>query len=44
MVEHSFHLAVNLFAVYEGHFHIELCKFRLAVGAEVFVTEAAAIW
>ncbi len=41
MIEHAFHFAINLFAIDEGHFHIELRKFGLAVGTEVFVAETA---
>ncbi len=41
MVEHPFHLAIDLFAVDEGHFHVELRKLGLPVGTEVFVAEAA---
>ncbi len=31
----------DVFAVDEGHFHVELGELRLAVGARVFVAEAA---
>ena len=31
----------DVFLFNEGHLHIDLGKFRLAVGAEVFIAEAA---
>ena len=36
LVEHRHHVVL----VHEGHFHVDLRKFRLTVGAEVFVAEA----
>ena len=41
VVYHLFDEGQDFFLVHEGHFHVELSKFRLAVGAQVFIAEAA---
>ena len=38
---HLFDEGQDFFLVHEGHFHVELGEFRLAVGTQIFVAEAA---
>ena len=39
--EQAFHDRDDVFAVDEGHLHVELGEFRLAIGARVFIAETA---
>ena len=39
MFGHSFESRNDVFLFYETHFTVNLCKFRLTVGTQVFVTE-----
>jgi len=41
LANHALHQRGDRLLVDEGHFNIELGEFRLAVGAQVFVAEAA---
>src|SRR5687768_4769788 len=41
MIEHAFHLSIDLLAIDERHLHIELRKLRLSVGAEIFIAKTA---
>ena len=40
LLHHSFVDVHDIFDIYEGQFHVNLCKFRLSVCSQVFVTEA----
>ena len=41
IVNHFFDERQDFFLIHEGHFHVQLSEFRLAVGAQVFIAEAA---
>ena len=41
MFSHSFESGDNVFLLNETHFTVNLCEFRLTVGTQVLIAEAA---
>jgi len=40
IVHHLFRKLLDIFLAHEGHFHVELGEFRLAVSTQIFISEA----